>query len=203
MDLGVHGVEDFIERSLSARSGCSESNACEMDAILSLLSQMESKVKIGALGFTEAGNLDIRSNPPRKERPMTESSNIERIRRRIPFTIDGQPFTTDDLSQRASALLRLAGLDPVTFDLGSSWGRSTLRRSASLMTRSSPLSRTRGSYQSARAHRSPNANGHRSVHPGHDTTWLRDDARGRAGHLQSYGCRRCLRWKASGYCCRY
>ncbi len=54
---------------------------------------------------------------------MTESSNIERVRRRIPFTIDGQPFTTDDLSQRASALLRLAGLDPVTFDLGELVGK--------------------------------------------------------------------------------
>ena len=48
---------------------------------------------------------------------MNDSSNIEPIRRRIPFTIDGQPFTTDDLSQHASALLRLAGLDPATFDL--------------------------------------------------------------------------------------
>ena len=38
---------------------------------------------------------------------MTDS-----VRRSIPFTIDGQPFTTDDISQRASALLRLAELDP-------------------------------------------------------------------------------------------
>ncbi|MDE0033501.1 MAG: hypothetical protein OXU75_10255 [Deltaproteobacteria bacterium] len=52
---------------------------------------------------------------------MTE--NIEKIRRRIPFTIDGQPFTTDDLSQRASALLNLAGLDPATFDLGELVGK--------------------------------------------------------------------------------
>ena len=37
--------------------------------------------------------------------------------------IDGQPFTTDDLSQRASALLRLAGLDPATFDLGQLVGK--------------------------------------------------------------------------------
>ena len=54
---------------------------------------------------------------------MTESSNIEQFRRRIPFTIDGQPFTTDDLSQPASALLRLAGLDPATFDLGELEGK--------------------------------------------------------------------------------
>ncbi len=54
---------------------------------------------------------------------MTDSSNIEQFRRRIPFTIDGQPFTTDDLSQRASALLRLAGLDPAIFDLGEIKGK--------------------------------------------------------------------------------
>ena len=54
---------------------------------------------------------------------MTEPSNIEQIRRRIPFTIDGQSFTTDDPSQRASALLRLAALDPATFDLGELVGK--------------------------------------------------------------------------------
>ena len=52
---------------------------------------------------------------------MTKLSDINR--RRIPFTIDGQPFNTDDLSQRASALLRLAGLDPATFDLGQLVGK--------------------------------------------------------------------------------
>ena len=52
---------------------------------------------------------------------MTKLSDISR--RRIPFTIDGQPFTTDDLSQRASALLRLAGLDPAAFDLGQLVGK--------------------------------------------------------------------------------
>lgn len=50
-------------------------------------------------------------------------SNVEPIRRRIPFTIDGQPYATDDLSQRASALLKLAGLDPATFDLGELVGK--------------------------------------------------------------------------------
>ena len=54
---------------------------------------------------------------------MTESSDIERFRRRIPFTIDGQAFTTDDVSQCASALLRLAGLDPAIFDLGELKGK--------------------------------------------------------------------------------
>ncbi len=54
---------------------------------------------------------------------MTGPSNIDKFRRRIPFTIDGQPFSTDDLSQRASALLRLAGLDPAIFDLGELKGK--------------------------------------------------------------------------------
>ena len=59
---------------------------------------------------------------------MTESSNTERTRRRIPFTIDGQPFTTDDPNQKASALLRLVGLDPATFDLGELVGRDRPQR---------------------------------------------------------------------------
>ena len=54
---------------------------------------------------------------------MTKPSNFEPSRHRIPFTIDGQPFTTDDLSQRASELLRLAGLDPAIFDLGELVGK--------------------------------------------------------------------------------
>ena len=54
---------------------------------------------------------------------MTKPSNIEQFRRRIPFTIDGQPFSTDELRQRASALLRLAGLDPAIFDLGELEGK--------------------------------------------------------------------------------
>ena len=54
---------------------------------------------------------------------MTENSTFETSRRRIPFTIDGQPFTTDDLSQRASELLRLAGLEPAIFDLGELVGK--------------------------------------------------------------------------------
>ena len=43
--------------------------------------------------------------------------------RSIPFTIDGQPFTTDDITQRASALLHLAGLDPAKYDLGELQGK--------------------------------------------------------------------------------
>ena len=54
---------------------------------------------------------------------MTERSTTTPPRRRIRFTIDGKPFTTDDPSQRASALLRLAGLDPAIFDLGELEGK--------------------------------------------------------------------------------
>ena len=58
---------------------------------------------------------------------MTKSSNIEQFRRLIPFTIDGQPFTADDVSQRASTLLRLAGLDAAIFDLGELEGKERPR----------------------------------------------------------------------------
>ena len=47
----------------------------------------------------------------------------ENGRRLIPFSIDGQTFETSDLSQRASALLRLAELDPAIFDLGELEGK--------------------------------------------------------------------------------
>lgn len=52
-----------------------------------------------------------------------QPTNVEPIRRRIPFTIDGQPYATDQRRQPASALLQLAGLDPATFDLGELVGR--------------------------------------------------------------------------------
>ncbi len=52
---------------------------------------------------------------------MSEQQTIGR--RLIPFTIDGQPFETSDLSQRAAALLGLAGLDPAIFDLGELVGK--------------------------------------------------------------------------------
>ena len=54
---------------------------------------------------------------------MADTSNGEPLRRLIPFTIDGQRFETSDLSQRAADLLRLAGLDPVVFDLGELEGK--------------------------------------------------------------------------------
>jgi hypothetical protein len=56
-------------------------------------------------------------------RGMTDSQTPDSFGRSIPFTIDGQPFTTDDITQRASALLRLAGLDPANYDLGELEGK--------------------------------------------------------------------------------
>ena len=56
-------------------------------------------------------------------RGMTDSQVPNSLGRSIPFTIDGQPFTTDDVSQKASALLRLAGLDPANYDLGELQGK--------------------------------------------------------------------------------
>ena len=54
---------------------------------------------------------------------MVTSVSNDQPRRLIPFTIDGEPYTTSDLSQRASALLRLAGLDPGMYDLGELQGK--------------------------------------------------------------------------------
>ena len=54
---------------------------------------------------------------------MAEVQFPDAPRRSIPFTIDGQPFTTDDLSQKASDLLLLAGLNPDLYDLGEIRGK--------------------------------------------------------------------------------
>ena len=54
---------------------------------------------------------------------MNESQGPDSFGRSIPFTIDGEPFTTNDISQKASALLRLAGLDPANYDLGELQGK--------------------------------------------------------------------------------
>ena len=43
--------------------------------------------------------------------------------RAIPFTVDGKRYTTQDVSQRASSILELAGLDPAKFDLGEIEGK--------------------------------------------------------------------------------
>ena len=54
---------------------------------------------------------------------MSEVQSLEVPRRSVPFTIDGQPFTTDDVSQKASDLLLLAGLNPDLYDLGEIRGK--------------------------------------------------------------------------------
>ena len=54
---------------------------------------------------------------------MVETQLVGVPRRSIPFTIDGQPFTTDDLTQIAANLLKLAGLDPANYDLGELQGK--------------------------------------------------------------------------------
>ena len=38
--------------------------------------------------------------------------------REIPFTVDGERYTTTDREQPAADILQLAGLDPELFDLG-------------------------------------------------------------------------------------
>lgn len=54
---------------------------------------------------------------------MVEVQSIGIPKRSIPFTIDGQPFTADDVSQTAEDLLKLAGLNPATYDLGELQGK--------------------------------------------------------------------------------
>ena len=49
---------------------------------------------------------------------MTQPSNVVKTGKFIPFTIDGYPHETDDFTQKAADLLRLAGRDPANFDLG-------------------------------------------------------------------------------------
>lgn len=49
---------------------------------------------------------------------MSDHTNVTRLEQEIHFTIDGQPFTTRERRQPASALLRLADLDPARYDLG-------------------------------------------------------------------------------------
>lgn len=44
--------------------------------------------------------------------------NVSELHRPVEFTIDGRPYQTTDRRQTAADLLRLAGLDPASFDLG-------------------------------------------------------------------------------------
>ena len=54
---------------------------------------------------------------------MAETQVPDAPRRSIPFTIDGQSFATDEVSQKASDLLLLAGLSPDIYDLGEIRGK--------------------------------------------------------------------------------
>lgn len=54
---------------------------------------------------------------------MTEDPNVVELGRLIPFTIDGDPYETADIRQRAAALLVLAGRDPAAFDFGEIEGK--------------------------------------------------------------------------------
>ena len=54
---------------------------------------------------------------------MTDNADVVELGRLIPFTIDGDPYETADISQRAAALLVLAGRDPAAFDLGEIEGK--------------------------------------------------------------------------------
>ena len=54
---------------------------------------------------------------------MSDITETVPTRRKIPFTIDGQQFEKDDLSQKASELLRLAGLNPANYDLAELKGK--------------------------------------------------------------------------------
>ncbi len=48
---------------------------------------------------------------------MPDSTHVTKRPTSVKFTIDGRPFSTTDSKQAASALLRLAGLDPSGYDL--------------------------------------------------------------------------------------
>ena len=77
---------------------------------------------------------------------MTDTAESKGEGRLIPFTVDGQPFSTNDPSQTAASILRLAGLDPAHFDLGELEGRNTLTRSAMPTMRLLSSARMRASW---------------------------------------------------------
>jgi hypothetical protein len=55
---------------------------------------------------------------------MSDRTNVTPMPHEVPFTIDGQLFTTSDRRQPAATLLNLAGLDPVRYDLGELHGQA-------------------------------------------------------------------------------
>jgi len=54
---------------------------------------------------------------------MSDTAEVTDIRPPVQFTIDGRPYESTQPRQSASALLRLAGLDPVLYELGELRGR--------------------------------------------------------------------------------
>jgi hypothetical protein len=54
---------------------------------------------------------------------MSHIDNVIDILRPVEFTIDGRRYATTVRRQRASDLLRMAGLDPVGYDLAELRGR--------------------------------------------------------------------------------
>ncbi len=48
---------------------------------------------------------------------MPEPTALNQRPKPVKFTIDGRPFSTSDANRQAAALLRLAGLDPIGYDL--------------------------------------------------------------------------------------
>lgn len=50
--------------------------------------------------------------------PDDGQQTVTALRKQIDFTIDGKPFSTTVRRQPAADLLRLAGLDPIRYDLG-------------------------------------------------------------------------------------
>lgn len=53
---------------------------------------------------------------------------VTEMNQEIPFSIDGESYTTRERRQPAADILRLAGLDPNLFDLGEVRGRGSATR---------------------------------------------------------------------------
>ena len=124
LDRAVHDVGDPVEALpiLRQRMLGVEEYAGNRFHHLIVANRIKSESRVGV--FATPMDSDIGDDQAEMEPQMAKQpTNVKPIRRRIPFTIDGQPYTTDDLTQRASALLRLAGLDPATFDLGELVGK--------------------------------------------------------------------------------
>ena len=130
---------------------------------------------------------------------MTETNNVVELGRLIPFTIDGDPYETADLSQRAEALLRLAGRDPAAFDLGEIEGKD---RPHTKRYRDDEIrvhhARMHASCRSARAPPSPSAASSAGVRRFHGEARPLARGRGRARHLSDHPRGRRPRWQRRG-----